>query len=418
MLFFASLCMSVAIQQAMLGVLLALLAYRGWRDRGLPPTPLDRPLLGLLAVLLLSTFLSPDVLTSLAGYRKLWLVGAFFVTYHLIQEPREAWRLVALMVIVATVLAAYGIVQHFTGIDLARQLLGKDPKLTPFWFGQEEGFRTKGLFPSGITYAHNLLFPLTFLTVWLFAPGLSWQRRVALLSGWALMIFALLFSLTRGVWLAYAVVLVLLGVIRGGKTRLAVGACVVLFGLFLWSAGFGVRERAASAIDLRENIGRSQIWQANLAMIRERPLLGWGYGNYKQFRDPYYQRYPQADTTAHAHNNFLQVWVDGGLFGLGAFGYLFWVILNNGWQAYRRLSPEPCRALALGGVLGVVGFLLGGLTQYNFGDAEVVLLLWATVGVLMRLANWAGQNGAEQDDIVLSRTSRKQELHRKFRASS
>jgi hypothetical protein len=25
------------------------------------------------------------------------------------------------------------------------------------------------------------------------------------------------------------------------------------------------------------------------------------------------------------------------------------------------------------------------MTQHNFGDAEVVLVLWATVGVLMRL---------------------------------
>ena len=165
----------------------------------------------------------------------------------------------------------------------------------------------------------------------------------------------------------------------------------VVLGLFLLGAGSGVRERAASAFDLRENLGRSHIWQANLAMIRERPLLGWGYGNYKKFRDPYYQRYPEADTTAHAHNNFLQIGVEGGLLGLGAFVYLFGVILREGWQAYRLLpaAAEPLRSSVLGGVLGVVGFLLGGLTQYNFGDAEVVILLWATVGVAMRVGEWA-----------------------------
>ena len=126
-------------------------------------------------------------------------------------------------------------------------------------------------------------------------------------------------------------------------------------------------------------------------MIKERPLLGWGYGNYKKFRDPYYQRYPEADTTAHAHNNFLQIWVDGGLLGVGAFVYLFWVILRKGWQAYRLLpaEAEPLRSIALGGVLSVVGFLLSGLTQYNFGDAEVAILLWATVGVVIRVGEWA-----------------------------
>ena len=395
-LFFVSLGLPVAIQQTTLGLSLAFLAYVGWRNQGLPPTPLARPLLLCLAALLLSTLFSPDVLNSLLGYRRLWLVGAFFVTYHLVKEPWEAWRLVSLMVMVATGVAAYGIVQHFSGIDLAKQLMGKEPHVTPVWFDQQYGFRTEGLFPTGMTYAHNLSFPLTFLTARLFAPELHWPRRLALLGGWGLMVFALLFSLTRGVWLAYVVVLVLLGVARGRRALLAVGACAGLLGLFLCGAGFGgVRERALQVVDLKDNLGRSQIWQANLDMIKARPLLGWGYGNYKKFRDPYYQRYPEADTTAHAHNNFLQIWVDSGLLGLAAFLSLFWVILRVGWQAYRLVpvAAEPLYSLALGSTLSIVGFLLGGLTQYNFGDAEVVIVLWATAGVVLRMREWAAGEG-------------------------
>jgi len=380
----------VAIQQTLLGLLLAFGAYTIWRNRAFPTSPLDRSLLIVLATLLLSTVLSPAVLNSLAGYRKLWLVSAFFVTYHLIRGPQEAWRLVSLIVIVAVGVAAYGIVQHFTGIDLARQLVGKPPSLTPFWFGQQEGFRTKGFLPSGITYAHSLSFPLTILTVRLFASDLHWRDRLALLGGWGLMVFALLFSLTRGVWLAYLVVLGVLGVIKGGRALLAVTVCAVLLGAALVIAGFGVRERVTQMFDFQANIGRSQIWRANLDMVRERPLVGWGYGNYRKFRDAYYQRYPKADTTAHAHSNFLQMGVDSGLVGLGAFLFLFGVVLRAGWQAYRRslISDEPFRSLALGCTLSILGFLLGGLTQYNFGDAEVVIVFWAMVGVVMRTHDW------------------------------
>jgi O-antigen ligase len=385
-LFAVSLCLSIAIQQTVLGLLLAFLAYLCWRNRSLPRTSLDRPILLFLGALLFSTLFCLDFFTSLSGYRKLWLLGAFWVTYHLVEEPAEVERLVSLIVVVATLVAAYGIVQHFTGLDLARQLLGKESNLDLFWLGQQEGFRTKGLHPSGITYAHNLLFPLAFVSALCSAPGLQWRRWLALLGGWGLMVFALLFSLTRGVWIAYMAVLFLLGVIRGGRTLLGAVIGSVVLGLFLLGAGPGVRERAVSILDLRENLGRSRIWQANLDMIKERPLLGWGYGNYKKFRGPYYQRYPQADTMAHAHNNFLQIAVAGGLLGLGAFIYLFWAILRKGWQAYRFLpaAAEPLRSMVLGGVLGVVGFLLGGLTQYNFGDAEVAIMLWATVGVLAR----------------------------------
>jgi len=325
------------------------------------------------------------------GMRRLWLVGAFFSVYYCLASPQEAWRLSKLVVFVAIVVGVYGIIQHYTGFDFSHWLTGKRQSVTPFWFGRAEGFRTEGLFPTGITYAHNLVFPLTLLTVWLTLPRLQWQTRLGLSIGWMVMVLALLFSLTRGVWLAYFVILIVLGRIKGGRTALAVNAGLMLIGLALVISSPGVWERARHSFDLQTNLSRSLIWQANLDMIKERPLLGWGYGNYKRFRDVYYQRYPEVDTTAHAHNNLLQMWVDGGVVGLGAFLFLFWSILKLGWFAYQRLpaEEEPLRSLTLGGFLSIIGFLIGGLTQYNFGDAEVVLVTWATVGVLARVYMWS-----------------------------
>jgi len=37
----------------------------------------------------------------------------------------------------------------------------------------------------------------------------------------------------------------------------------------------------------------------------------------------------------------------------------------------------------------MVTFLLAGLTQYNFGDAEVAIGMWITTAVLMRCAEGA-----------------------------
>ena len=112
------------------------------------------------------------------------------------------------------------------------------------------------------------------------------------------MLLALFFSLTRGVWVAYGVVLVVYGLVQGRRAVLAVVGGVAVCGLLFVSAGQGVRERGRSIFDVEANIGRSQIWLANIDMIKERPLTGWGFGNYKQFREAFYQRYPQADTDA------------------------------------------------------------------------------------------------------------------------
>ncbi len=394
MLFFISFPFPVFYQQTILGALVGLLVWQCWQRKELPTTLLDRPLLLFFAAMVLATAFSPAVLNSFAGYRKLWLVGAFFVTVTLIRERKEAERLITMLVVAASVVAAYGIVQHYVGIDLNKQLRGKPPSLDPYWFGRDEGWRTKGFHPSGITFAHNMLFPLTFVTVWLSCAGIALRQRVWLGLGWGLMVFALLFSLTRGVWLAYLAVLILLGVIRGGRTLAGVTGGAVLLAGFLMTAGAGVQERLWSTFDFVQNLPRSQIWQANIDMIKERPLLGWGYGNYRKFRDPFYQQYPQADHTGHAHNTFLQIAVDSGLLGLAAFLFFFWSLLRLGWETYQRIPPEdePLRSFILGALLSIVGFLVGGMTQHNFGDAEVVVVMWAVAGFLALRAQERGEN--------------------------
>ncbi len=386
-LFFATWNLPIAFQQTALGCLLAFLSLTLWRTRQLPRIPLWRPFLVFFSALLVSTVLSPDPLQSFIGYRKMWLMGSCLAVFVLVRSEQEVEKLLAVAVWIAGAVAAYSIVQHFTGVDLAKTLVGKESNLDLFWFGRQEGYRVKGLHPSGMTYAHALLFPLCLVTAWGLAPGLSKTHRLLLVSGWVLMLFALFFSLTRGVWVAYGVVLVVYGLVQGRRAGLAVVGGVVVCGLLFVSAGPGVRERGLSIFDVEANIGRSQIWLANMDMIKERPLTGWGFGNYKQFREAFYQRYPHADTDAHAHNNFLQMGVDAGLLGLTAFLFLVGSIIMTGWRAYARQRTEPLKSLVLGGWLGLVGFLIGGLTQYNWGDAEVGLVWWATVGLVMRVAS-------------------------------
>jgi len=183
-------------------------------------------------------------------------------------------------------------------------------------------------------------------------------------------------------------VLVLTACVRGGRTAAAAGVGLAVLCVLLVGMDAGIRARARSGFDLAANVGRTQIWRANVDMARERPLLGWGYGSYKYVRQPFYDRYADVDTTAHAHNDFLQTLVDGGALALAAFVALFVRMLAVGWRGFRTTSEadEPAHSLALATMLAIVGFLVGGLTQYNFGDAEVVIYLWFTAALSMRLA--------------------------------
>ena len=125
-------------------------------------------------------------------------------------------------------------------------------------------------------------------------------------------------------------------------------------------------------------------------MWRERPLLGWGPGGVKRE----YSRYalPEAfkRRTGHVHNTPLQILVERGVLGLAAW-LAIWIAFY--WRAIGRLrsleaSRTHERALVAGSMAAVMGFLVAGLSEYNFGDSEVVMVAWAVMAL-----PWAVSSG-------------------------
>jgi hypothetical protein len=63
---------------------------------------------------------------------------------------------------------------------------------------------------------------------------------------------------------------------------------------------------------------------------------------------------------------------------------LFAKIAVTEWRIYARLKEEWFRGSVVLGALAVfVGFHVAGLTEWSFGDQEIVLLFWVTVGMAL-----------------------------------
>ena len=93
--------------------------------------------------------------------------------------------------------------------------------------------------------------------------------------------------------------------------------------------------------------------------------------------------YAVRRSTSHLHNTPLQVAVEQGVPGL-----VLWLLLFGGFlvRAVRILAAVPAQAgdergLVLGALAAIVGFLLAGLFEYNFGDSEV----WMVAASIMAL---------------------------------
>ena len=346
-------------------------------------TPLDGVLALFFGVCALSTLASGHPLQAAGWLRPPWLLTAYFVVYWWLRDHDHAQRLALLVVAAGAVAGAYGVLQHFTGVDWYRRAVGRATQVRPRVPGAE-GYAVVGFFRNYLTYAHAMIFPLAW------AGAFALRGSVLGIAAAVFLTLAIAFSTARGVWLGAAAGGVLLALLSRGRRGLGLVATGVAVAAIAVAVSPGLREQAAPLFTLGGvNAGRAAIYRANLEIIHDYPLLGVGFGRYKTAARPYYDRHPDADRRSHAHSNVLQIAAEAGLLGLAAFCAVFALILRRGFEAVRAAAGDRQWATAAGAWVGIATFFLAGLTQYSFGDAEVVIPMWLATAILMRCADGA-----------------------------
>lgn len=214
------------------------------------------------------------------------------------------------------------------------------------------------------------------------AKGKTPMRLVCSVVG-ALATLCLLYTYSRGNWLACAAVLVafcvlfclkaFIPVLAGGALALWVGGSSVLHRL----TSIGSTEDTSTA--LRMAYLKSTKW-----IIEEFPEgVGW-YGY--RFVYPTYNYY-LADKSVimyHCHNIFLNVLAELGPQGLLAFLVVWWgIFLPAAWDLAYHGRLLWTRALGRGYVLATVGIIMGGLTDHVYFNTQMGLLFWLMGGLTM-----------------------------------
>jgi O-antigen ligase len=125
------------------------------------------------------------------------------------------------------------------------------------------------------------------------------------------------------------------------------------------------------------------MWKSGLAMWREHPILGVGPGGVKREYVRYAREEAVKKRTGHVHNTPLQILVERGVLGLAVWLWLWIAFYAHAIRRLRRLPAEAAaeRALVVGGIVAITGFLIGGLSEYNFGDSEVAMVAWCVMAL-------------------------------------
>jgi O-antigen ligase len=381
---------SISATQAGLGLATAGAAWDCVRRRRLPRTSLDGPVLALLGVTLLSALASEAPGPSLRRFAGSWVALALYLAAGWLGAPERLARFLRLALPTAALFAAYGILQHFTGWNL----LGAGA-LHSIELGGGTTYLPRGGFSHYQTYA-NVFFILFCLAVSL-AAGAGGRAR-ALLGATALLLgAAVVFSFTRGIWVSLLAALAIFAAVFARRALLVAAAAVGAAILVAVAVPSSFRSRALSMVDTSTNVERLLLWETTWNMLRDRPLLGVGVGNYRRVQERYVRaEVPLAMTRTHAHNIWLQAAVERGLLGVVALAWLGGAALTEAAVALRRIAPGRGlpRALAAGALAALCGFFLDGLVQNNFGDSQVALLFWLVAGVAVVAGRAAGSRAA------------------------
>ena len=374
--FVAGLGVSITLSESALALLTLLWLWR-LRDpavRGVARWPLAAPVLAFSAATVLSALISGHPLASLDAARGLLLAAALYVTADAVREPVAADRFLLGLTLAATVAAVAGLLQ----VGLCPP--GDAPRVSPRWL-YHRCDRAHGFFSIYMTLAGVLSLVLLATLPRLLTPGVA-RRRLGV--PWLLMLWALIVTYTRGAWIGFAGgVLTVAATVRRGRWALVGGLLLLVAGALV--SPYELRHRFLSMADPEEAGVRERIymWKSGLAMWRERPILGVGPGGVK--RD--YVRYAREEAlkkrTGHVHNTPLQILVERGVLGLAAWLWLWIAYYAHAIRRLRQLPAEAVaeRALVVGGTAAITGFLIGGLSEYNFGDSEVVMVAWAIMAL-------------------------------------
>jgi O-antigen ligase len=331
------------------------------------------PLIPYLAAVALSMITAARPLLSY--FELVMLIQVFLITIYVggALRTREDVRFVLVILMLTLAMESVVVILSKVGISL--------PLLTSIASNPE---RPTGSFGSpnlaGAYLGVNTIIAFSVLLM----PVRWFERWLALGSG-LLGLTALVFTLSRGGWIAFAiasVVFIALAWRRGWIPNwfLITLLIVALVGTLPLQ---GVIIQRLTGDDGGAASDRGALMIIALEMVQDRPLLGIGANNFAAVMPNYIGPDIQQDWIYTVHNKYLLVWAETGTIGfLGFLFFLFYTLWRGArtWRFHDRLLS------VLG--LAITAAILGHMVHLQvdiFNARSPVTMLWMLSGLIYAL---------------------------------
>jgi O-antigen ligase/Tfp pilus assembly protein PilF len=374
-----------------------------WSEIKFASTPLNFPILSFIILCLLSLIWSDNFFVSFKEL-PLFLAGPllYVIVINNINNQRQINRILTITLTVAGLFGIYGILQY-NGIDF------------PFWIRNVGRQQVFGLFGNVNFFAEYLIIPLP-IAISLFFTSRNKLIKVLLLISILTMGTSLILTFTRGSYLSLGISLIFMAflfltyrgknIIKENKKYFLIVLLIIIIvaSLFFIPNPFNKPETVVYKIKSRISISaitesdsiRSRItnWKYTILMIKDHFFLGSGIGTYKynslkyqaEFFDQGDNRslYPYVFMTK-THNEYLQLWAELGIVGLGIFLWLLVTYFIYGFKLLKRINNNYNQGLVIGLMGAVVAVLVDGIFGFPFHLPATIVLFWLSLALTVSI---------------------------------
>ncbi len=263
-------------------------------------------------------------------------------------------------------------------------------------------FRASGFYGwNYFTYAEVVqLLGSLLLGIFLTLPKKRSARGILAALGVLAMAFVILLTVTRAVWGAFALSAFVMLVHRWGRYALVIGIVALLI-----AAPVGVRllrqVRSVPLLSAREpsTAYRLTVWREGIHLLLSRPkhwILGIGMDTLKARWREWGMFQGGRLPLGHMHSSPIQIALERGFPAL--FFWFWWFarylrLLRLGLRS-DAVNRDPMLAgIYLGTFGGTLGFLVSSLVHYNFGDSEVIMIVYFQMGLIEGFHRMIHQEG-------------------------
>lgn len=298
------------------------------------------------------------------------------VTVSAVERPDQLTRLCAFASMAVLVSALAGIGQRLGGLDVNMSYV--DMAINKGMPG-----RVLAFFDNPNAFAEVLVMLLPLAAALVLGSRTLWGRIAALVP-LGLGVVALAMTYGRASYIGFAVSMVVFVFLWKRKILPALLLLGVALFPFLPDTVFN---RILTIFNSKDTstASRFPLYEAALRMVAERPIRGAGLGtDAVRYAIRELNLYHGAAPFVHAHNTFLQIWLETGLLGVVSFfAAMVHTVKSAGRVSKMEHCPNEVRLVTIGAAAALAGTLVNSLADYLWNYPRVMVVFWFVFAILL-----------------------------------